>query len=467
MKKLLYNASIVNGDEIFCGYVIVDGDTIETVGRGLPDMAMIDSSDYESVSFRGDYLLPGVIDSHVHFRDPGLTSKGDIATESRAAVAGGVTSFMDMPNTKPQTISIKDWNDKMEHAAGCSLANYAFFIGATNDNLATLMAADYTRVPGIKLFLGSSTGNMLVDNEMTLNHLFEASPALIMVHAEDEAEIKANRADIEARYPNGDVPLSLHGTMRSSKACFKAARHAVELALRYHARLHLAHVSTSEELKLFAPGNISRKLITAETCPHYLLFSGDDMQTLGARIKCNPAIKSENDRSELHYAVNEHIIDTVATDHAPHLPADKEGDLLHAASGMPGVQFSLPVMMSLFFDPCVVVRMMCHNPAIVFRVDKRGFIAPGYKADIVRVACLREPHIVSDNDVVSRCGWTPYAGKKLMHRVVTTWVNGQPAYDDGRFAGKSSAQAIRFNPYTADDRRSLFIASHPYNPEQH
>lgn len=445
MKKLLYNALIVNEDESFIGYIAINGDEIAMVGHGEPDNELVGSGDFHLVDCEGDMLMPGAVDSHVHFRDPGLTVKGDIATESRAAVAGGVTSYMEMPNTKPLTVTLEAWNDKMERAAGASLANYSFFIGATNDNLDTLLAADYTRVPGVKLFMGSSTGNMLVDSESMLDRLFASLPALIMVHAEDEGIIRANRADIEGRYPQGGAPLSLHAWMRSPEACVKATGHAVALARKHGARLHVAHVSTAAELEFFSPGDVAGKTITAETCPHYLLFTSADMDTLGARVKCNPAIKADADRLALVKAVRDGVIDTIATDHAPHLPADKEGDLLHAASGMPGVQFSLPVMLTMGFTPQLTARLTAHNPATLFGIVKRGFLRPGYKADIVRVKRLAEPHTVTDSDVVSRCGWTPYAGCQLSYSVVTTWVNGHEAYDRGAFASSTSAEPLVFN----------------------
>lgn len=445
MKKLLYNALIVSDESLFSGYLVTDGDKIALIGHGDPDNEMIASADYMPVDCEGDMLMPGVIDTHVHFRDPGLTSKGDMVTESRAAVAGGVTSYMEMPNTRPMTVTLEAWNDKMSHAAECSLANYAFFIGATNDNIDILLSADYTRVPGVKLFMGSSTGNMLVDSESVLDRLFAESPALIMVHAEDENMIRAARADIEARYPAGDVPLELHSVMRSSEACAKATCHAIELARRHGSRLHVAHVSTAAELGYFSSGDVSGKMITAETCPHYLLFSDADIATRGARVKCNPAIKTDSDRQALVDAVREGVIDTIATDHAPHLLSDKEGDLLHAASGMPGVQFSLVMMLSMGFGPQLVARVMSGNPAKLFGVEGRGFLRPGYQADIVRVKHLDRPHVIADSDVVSRCGWTPYAGCETGYSVVTTWVNGLEAYDHGRFADSRSAMPLSFN----------------------
>ncbi len=449
MKTLLYNALIAGDCKTAKGYVILDGDMIETVAEGCPDESMLGDSTVNAIDCEGDILMPGAIDTHVHFRDPGLTAKGDIDTESHAAVAGGVTSYIDMPNTKPATVTIEAWSDKMQRAAQVSAANYAFFIGATNDNLSTLLKADYSRVPGIKLFMGSSTGNMLVDSKSMLDDLFAQSPALIMVHAEDEDTIRANKARIEAEYPDGDVPLTLHSVMRSSEACVKASRHAVELARRHNARLHLAHVSTAAELELLQAGDIEGKRITAETCPHYLLFTDADLATKGARVKCNPAIKTAHDRDALIKALKEGLIDTIATDHAPHLSADKAGDLFHAASGMPGVQFSLPLMLSMGFAPELTARLMAENPSRLFGIDKRGFIRPGYKADVVRVKRLETPHTITDPDVVSRCGWTPFTGCETSYEVVTTWVNGHPAYDHGKFSSKRTSQELKFNQSNA------------------
>lgn len=445
MKTVLYNARIVNEGKTVDGYIVVDGDTIEGVCDGVPGEELLQSSCHRAVDCEGDLLMPGAIDTHVHFRDPGLTAKGDIATESRAAVAGGVTSYMDMPNTNPATVTLEAWSGKMARAAEVSAANYAFFIGATNDNLDTLLSADYSRVPGVKLFMGSSTGNMLVDNESMLDNLFAKSPTVIVVHAEDEETIRANRAVLQSRYPEGEIPLSEHSFMRSAEACVKASRHAVELARRHGARLHIAHISTAAELQLLEAGEIDGKLVTAETCPHYLLFTDADIASRGARVKCNPAIKGEADRQALTEGLKRGLIDTIATDHAPHRLADKDGDLLHAASGMPGVQFSLPLMLSMGFTPELTARVMAHNPARLFGIEKRGYLRPGYKADIVRVKRLGRPRVITDSEVVSRCGWTPYAGCKIACEVVTTWVNGHAAYDHGRLSDDTVAEPLVFN----------------------
>ncbi len=442
MKTLYYNALIVNEGKQFPGYLLTDGDTITAVGKGdYPEQL---AADITPVDCQGDLLMPGVIDTHVHFRDPGLTQKGDISTESAAAVAGGVTSFLDMPNTSPATVTLQAWEDKMRHAAEVSHANYGFYIGATNSNLDLLLKLDYSRIPAIKLFLGSSTGNMLVDDPDTLRRLFTETDALIAVHAEDEGIIRANREKLVSEYPDGKVPLYLHSTMRSPQACLKAASRAVEAAREAGARLHLMHVSTRDELNLLDPGPVDEKLITAETCPHYLLFTNDDIKSRGSRVKCNPALKNESDCEALREALRHGLIDTIATDHAPHSLSDKEGDLLKAASGMPGVQFSLPLMLSGIVSPTRAAELMSHNPATLYRINGRGFLRPGYKADIVRVRHLDEPHVITDSDVLSKCGWTPYAGLSLDYKIVTTIVNGQPAFLDGKVTDIIAAQPLTF-----------------------
>lgn len=445
MSTLLYNAGIVAGGTTFHGWLLIgDNGDITATGSGSPGRDITECAS-QAVDCEGDLLMPGAIDTHVHFRDPGLTSKGDIATESRAAVAGGVTSYIDMPNTRPATVDIASWQAKMDRAAAVSMANYAFFLGATNDNMDTLLAADYSRIPGVKLFMGSSTGNMLVDSDTTLDRLFAAVPAVIAVHAEDEATIRANRERLLADAAGRELPLTLHSQLRSRRACVEATRRAIDLAERHGSRLHLLHVSTADELSLIASARRRGVKVTAETCPHYLIFTDADMQRLGARVKCNPAIKSETDRLALLDAVRSGLIDVIATDHAPHLPSDKEGDLLRAASGMPGVQFSLPLMLDLLDgDAAAVARLMAEAPAILYGIAGRGRIAPGCRADLVRVSRLDRPRVISDTDVVSLCGWTPYAGIATRHRVVTTWVNGTPAFDRGRFASAPAAEPLTF-----------------------
>ena len=452
MKPILFaNGLIFNDGFRFIGSVTVNGGFIERVTYGRINLREVDPANYRIVDCEGKMVLPGAIDEHVHFRDPGMIDKADIATESRAALAGGVTSFFDMPNTRPATTTLEAWQAKMERAAEVSAANYSFFLGATNDNLDQLLEADYTIVPGVKLFLGSSTGNMLVDDDSSINRLFRNIRGVIAVHAESEQVIAAERARLQGEFPDG-IPVGLHHLVRPRQACIDATAHAVALARKCDARLHVLHVTTADELQYFAPGTITDKRITAETCPHYLLFNSDSVGENGGLTKCNPAIKDDDDRKALIKAVRDGRIDIIATDHAPHLLEQKQGDALTAVSGMPGVQFSLPLMMQLarrgYFSYEKVVERMCNNPARLFGIDRRGFISPRYWADIT-IINPDDDYIIDNADVVSRCGWTPYAGMRLNFRVEQTWVNGVLAYDyrlPQRFTGEQQPLPVRFNP---------------------
>lgn len=439
---LIHNADIVTGTgDRFAGYVLIDGETIAAVAPGKPDTALFENA--EVTDARGCLLLPGAIDCHVHFREPGLTQKATIASESRAAVAGGVTSFIDMPNTVPQTTTSALADDKAAIAARDSVANYAFFIGATNDNIDELLAADYSRVAGVKLFMGSSTGNMLVDRQSALDKLFSRVKARIVVHAEDEATVRANAEAIRAEYGD-EAPVSLHTRLRSAEACYKASKAAVDLARRTGARLHIAHLSTARELELLTPGpTTADKQITAEVSPHHLLWTEDDYADRGARIKMNPAVKTAADRRALAEAVRDGLIDIIATDHAPHRPADKEGSLFKAASGAPMVEFSLIAALSLF-TPEVVAERMAAAPARLFAIDRRGSIAPGNYADLVLVD-PHSPHTVKDSDVTSLCGWTPVDGLTFSHRVIKTWVNGNLCFDNGVIKDDKRGKALSFS----------------------
>ena len=427
---LFHNAMLVNEGTVNRGWLLVAGDKIARTGMG--DLPAGMSAD-EVNDCGGAYILPGVIDTHVHFRDPGLTEKADMATESRAALAGGVTSFVDMPNTKPATVSMDALEGKLSRAAEVSEANYGFFIGATNDNLSELLWADYTRVAGIKLFLGSSTGNMLVDDDTTLGTLFAKAPALIAVHAEDESIIREARRRLEAEYPEG-VPVEMHPDMRPREACIAATRHAIELAERGGAHVHICHISTADELRLIAEAKARGVKVTAETCPQYLLFDRNDFAALGARIKCNPAIKEPSDRIALLRELRPGgVIDTIATDHAPHLLTQKEGNAVTAASGMPMVQFSLPAMLDLMtsdpdaegLDIARIAELMCHAPSRLLDIDRRGYLREGYYADLAIVTPAGMPgHRITDGEVKSRCAWTPLAGRSLSWKVIRTMVNG-------------------------------------------
>ncbi len=429
---LIHNVYVVNEGSAPLGYVLVHDDTIAEVGQGpAPDGFLMSGT---VIDGKERLLLPGVIDTHVHFRDPGLTHKADMGTESLAAVMGGVTSFIDMPNTSPATTSMEAVDSKMKRAAEVSMANYGFFIGATADNLDRLVHADYSRVAGVKLFMGSSTGNMLLDNDEMMRRIMAEVPAIVAVHAEDEQLLQANRREITERYGE-DLPIGFHPIIRDHRVCFEASRRIVELAKQYNHRLHLLHVSTADELNLLSPGTPQGKLITAETCPQYLAFCDEQYAMLGARIKCNPAIKRPADRDALRRAVTDGRIDTIATDHAPHLPEEKRGNALTAVSGMPLIQFSLTLMLQMaeegYFNISTVVEKMCHNPAIIYGIDRRGFIRPGYYADLVLVNNDCEPYTITDQWAVSRCGWTPLSGLTVGNKVDLTMVNGKIAYRFG------------------------------------
>lgn len=430
------------------GSVVVDGGLIASVDRGYVAPGDVDREVYDVIDCEGKMILPGVIDEHVHFRDPGMTEKGDIATESRAAIAGGVTSFFDMPNTSPQTTTIEAWERKMERAAEASAANYAFFLGATDNNLDEILGADYTRIPGVKLFMGSSTGGMLVDRDDQIRRLFMRFPHVIACHAESEGVIRANGERLSKLYPGG-IPVGLHREVRSSEACYEATRRAVELARETGARLHVMHLTTAEELELFESGDVTGKRITAETCPHYLYFTDESVGRTGGLTKCNPALKGEADRRALLRGVADGRIDVIATDHAPHLLSQKlGGTALTAASGMPSVQFALPLMLQLTRSGLLtiedVVERMSGAPSRLYRMSRRGYIRPHYMADIVIVDSDAD-YTVTSGDVVSACGWSPYEGMRLNFRVEQTWVNGEPAYVDGKFTGRQTALALRFD----------------------
>lgn len=446
MRHLLFNAEIVNEGERFRGYVVIDGDKIAEVSHGVPAEGIKESCQRVD-DLDGALLLPGVIDDQVHLREPGLTHKADIFTESRAAVAGGVTSFMDMPNTKPQTTTLEALEAKFNRAAETSVANYSFNIGATNDNIDTLKRVDYSQVCGVKAFLGSSTGNMLVDDRSALYRLFDEIPAVIAVHSEDEAIIRANRDRFVAERGD-DLPVELHPLIRSAEACYVSTARAVELASKLGTRLHVFHLSTARELSLFSDAPLADKHITAEVCVHHLWFSDRDYARLGNRIKCNPAVKTLDDRNALREALRTGRLDVVATDHAPHLLSEKEGNCLKAASGMPLVQFSLVAMLEMarqgIFSIEMVVEKMCHAPAQLYRIDRRGYIRPGYYADLAIVREDAAGHVITAADVLSKCGWSPFEGTTVHHRVERTFVNGEEAYSHGTITATSSARRLRF-----------------------
>lgn len=435
MQRLIYNGTVVNEQRVFHGYVVTDGELIAQVAAGEPSQELIDHS-YETINVKGAYIMPGVIDDHVHFREPGMTHKADIASESRAAVAGGVTSYMDMPNNKPFTTTIDRLEAKYAKAAQVSPANYSFYIGATNDNIDTLKQVDYTRVCGVKAFLGKSTGGMLLSDPVAMRKIFQEIGTIIAVHSEDEDIINANRQRLVAQY-GPDLPLKFHEQIRSEEACYVSTRRVTDLARECGARLHVLHVTTARELPL-----IDGRQVTGEATVAHLLYSDEDYVRLGNRIKCNPAVKTAADRDALRQAVVDGRLQVIGTDHAPHLLSEKQGGCLVAASGMPMVQFSLVAMLELF-KPELVVERMCHAPARLYSIDRRGFLRKGYKADIAIVA--PERWTITDAHVISRCGWTPLDGTTVSHRVKMTLVNGQVAYAAGQVNEKCRGERLQFN----------------------
>lgn len=441
--ELIYNGIIVNENLAKRGFIVINGGFIARVGEGMPSQELIDVCDTVT-DVEGAYIIPGVIDDHVHMREPGLTHKATIASESRAAVAGGITSFMDMPNVKPTTTTLEAWNDKMQRAAENSVANYSFYIGATNDNIDTLKTMDYTRVCGVKAFMGSSTGGMLVNDAATLRRIFSEIDAVVAVHCEDEDIIARNRETLVAQHGD-DLPVTMHTAIRSEEACYTSTRRAVQLAQECGTRLHVLHISTARELELFKPAN---PRITCEACVGHLWFCDEDYDRLGNRIKVNPSIKTKNDREALRRAVASDLISVIATDHAPHLPVEKEGNCITAASGMPMAQFSLAVMLELVeqgvLDINTVVSRMCHAPAAIYGIDRRGYLRAGYYADIAIVKHCDEPYAVTDDDVLSTCGWTPLNGTNLHHRVTMTYVNGHRAWDNGNLSEEINSRPLKF-----------------------
>ena len=440
MRTLIKNATIVNEGSIKHASLVIEDDIIKEICE--EDMLPVVSVD-EVTDATGCYVLPGVIDDHVHFREPGMTDKADIASESRAAAAGGVTSYFDMPNTVPQTTTIEAWRDKMERGAKDSVVNYAFFIGATNDNAGILNSIDCHAVPGIKLFMGSSTGNMLVDRREARERVFRIPGMPVMTHCEDTAVINANMAEAKAKY--GDDPdVVHHPEIRSEEACWRSTSLAVEMARKCGARLHVAHVSTARELQLFTPNDPQ---ITAEATSAHIFFSEEDYKIKGTKIKVNPAIKTKADREEIRRAMADGRISVVGTDHAPHLLAQKQGGCAKAASGMPMVQFSLPAMLSLVDEGVLtitrVVELMSHNPARIFEVAQRGYIRKGYKADLVMVR-PESRWTVTPDCILSKCGWSPMEGCTFNWRVERTWCNGHLVYAEGRVDDTVRGEAIRF-----------------------
>ena len=446
-KTWIKNALIINEGRKYIGSVLIHQNKIQAVYEGeCPQEAEINGD--KVIDATGKWLIPGCIDDQVHFREPGLTHKADIGSESRAAVAGGITTFMDMPNTKPQTTTIEALEWKFARASATSVANFSFFFGGTNDNLAEIQRLDRHRVPGLKLFLGSSTGNMLVDNKETLEKIFSESGMLIAIHAEKEEVIKRNIAHYTQLYGE-DLDISFHSKIRNEEACYASSSEAVDLAKRLGARLHILHLSTAKELTLLDNTlPLKDKQITGEVCVHHLWFTDEDYARFGNRIKWNPSIKTPADRAALREAVNNNKIDIVATDHAPHLLTEKQGSCLKAASGGPLIQHSLVAMLELakegIFTYEKVIDKMAHEPAELFHIDRRGYIRPDYYADLVLID-PQKTWTVSPENILSKCGWSPFEGYTFHHAIDTTFVNGQIVYQEGKVNDAIRGMEVRFN----------------------
>lgn len=442
-KTLILNANIVNEEKVFEGDVLIQDGVIAAVGRDLSSR----TAD-RIIDAQGRHLLPGVIDDQVHFREPGLTHKATIFSESRAAVAGGVTSFMEMPNTVPPVFTRDLLEDKYAIASRDSLANYSFFMGASNDNLEEVMKVDVSKVCGLKIFMGSSTGNLLVDNEKTLEGFFTRFPSVIATHCEDESTILKNTAAYRKEYGD-DIPVKFHPLIRSAEACYKSSSFAVDLARRHGTRLHVLHISTAKETALFEAGvPLANKKITAEACVHHLTFDDSDYERLGMLIKWNPAIKTAADREGVFQALVDDRIDVVATDHAPHTLEEKRNPYVKAPSGGPLIQHSLVAMLEFYHGGKIgldkIVRKMSHNPAILFEISRRGFIREGYFADLVLVD-LNQSWTVDKSNLLYKCGWSPFEGKTFRSRVTHTFVSGHLAYAEGAFDERVKGQRLLFD----------------------
>ncbi len=448
-STLIRNATIVNEGNVFVGHVLIEDDKIALVCHDQ-EIAIINARINERtliIDASGKYLLPGVIDDQVHFREPGLTHKGTIYSESRAAVAGGVTSFMEMPNTIPNVFTQELLQDKYDIAEKNSFANYSFFMGASNDNLEEVLKTNPETVCGIKIFMGSSTGNMLVDNKETLNAIFSKSKLLIAVHCEDEKTIRENLQKAKDQFGE-NIPIAQHPKIRSAEACYLSSSLAVELAKKHNTRLHILHISTAKETELFEAKPLSEKRITAEACIHHLWFCDEDYDQLGNFIKWNPAIKSSIDRAVIWKALLAGKIDVIATDHAPHTLQEKQSPYLSAPSGGPLIQHSLVAMLECYLNKKIsitqLVEKMCHAPAQLFQIEKRGFIKPGYFADLVLVN-LNNPWKVEKANILAHCGWSPFEGVTFQAQVSHTFVNGNLAFENGKIHNMVRGKRLRFS----------------------
>lgn len=441
---LILNANIVNESKVFQGDVLIRNERIEKVGTGLQS----EKAD-KIIDAKGKYLLPGAIDDQVHFREPGLTHKANIYTESRAAVAGGVTSFMEMPNTLPPTFTQSLLEDKYQIAAKNSLANYSFYIGASNDNLDEILKTDASKVCGLKIFMGSSTGNLLVDDPAVLEKIFSSVPFLIASHCEHEPTIRRNTEEFKNKYGE-DLPMEYHPLIRSEEACYKSSSFAIDLAKKHGTRFHVLHISTAKETLLFDDKTpLEKKKITSEACIHHLWFNDSDYTRLGTNIKWNPAIKTALDQKAIMIAVLSDYIDVIATDHAPHTAEEKRNTYFKAPSGGPLIQHSVVAMLEFFHRGEVsienIVKKMCHNPAILFRVRERGFIREGYYADLTLVD-PNDPWQVSQDNILSKCGWSPFEGQTFKSKITHTIVSGHLAYENGILNENRTGKRLLFNP---------------------
>lgn len=442
MARIVFkNAQIVNRGQVSSGDLLVENGKIAKVG------GVIEAPGALEIVAEGKHLIPGIIDDQVHFREPGLTHKADLYTEPRAAVAGGTTSFMEMPNVKPPTLTQELLEEKYQIAAQKSLANYSFFMGASNDNLEEVLKTNPQNVCGIKVFMGSSTGNMLVDDAKTLEGLFSQVPMLIATHCEDEQSIRANEALMRERYGE-DVPIALHPVIRDEAACLKSSSMAIELAKRHNTRLHILHISTADELPLFRNDiPLTEKRITSEVCVHHLYFNADDYAMVGTQIKCNPAVKAKHHQEALLAALLDDRLDIIATDHAPHTWAEKQNKYFQAPSGVPLVQHSLNVMLEFYQRGQIslekIVEKMCHAPAQCFRVDGRGYLDEGYWADIVLLDLEKEWTVQKDN-IYYKCAWSPFERHRFKGNVEATLVSGHVAYREGRFFEEKKGERVLF-----------------------
>lgn len=440
---LIKNATVVNEGRMQQASVLIDGDIISDIFTSAP----LPEAD-NVVDAQGRWLLPGAIDDHVHFRDPGLTHKADFTTESRAAAAGGVTTVFDMPNCIPQTTTLEAIEDKFKGASDCCLVNHSFYLGATHDNLQEIERIDPSRICGIKLFMGSSTGGMLLDDKESLKSLFRAATVPVAVHCEETSIINANME----RYMQecgGEPPIQYHPLIRSEEACYVSTAKALEVAAGTNVHLHILHITTARELGLFGNGPLESKQFTAEACPAHLWFTDADYKTHGTYIKCNPAIKTAADRDALRKALTNGVIDVVGTDHAPHLFLEKEGGCKTAASGIPVLPYSLPVMLELTDQGVLcltdVARLMCHNPAQLFKIKERGFIRKGYKADLTLLSHSKEGWTAGPDNNPTKCRWSPFEGQQFHWHVDTTWINGHAVYNNGKIDNTVYGQQVTFN----------------------